>query len=118
MHSPKHGKKHPFEVKITNTEHEVLKGMSNWTTPQGELYYIEKQYPTMTPLAESVSETDGNTYTNIWVNEYGPEKTRVFATTIGHHNETMQQDEYMEMFTRGLLWAAGKPVAENLTQKQ
>ena len=117
VHSPNHGKRHPFEVRITAPEHEVMKGMSNWTTPEGELYFIEKAYPTMTPLAESTSETNGKTYTNIWVNEYGPNKTRVFATTIGHHNETMLQDEFMELFTRGLLWSAGKPVAENILTK-
>ena len=68
----------------------------------------------MTPLAESKSEKTGEMNTNIWVNAYGPNKTRVFATTIGHHNETMMQAEYMEMITRGFLWAAGKPVAESL----
>ncbi len=116
VHSPGHGPKHPFEVQITNPDHEIMKGMSNWTTPQGELYFIKKTYPTMTPLAESKSDKTGKMETNIWVNEYGPKKTRVFATTIGHHNETMMQAQYMELMTRGLLWAAGKPVAENLTK--
>ena len=91
-----------------------MQGMSNWTTPKGELYFINKVFPMMTPLAESKSEKDGKMHTNIWVNAFGPNKTRVFATTIGHHNETMLQDQYMQMITRGLLWAAGKPVAENL----
>jgi type 1 glutamine amidotransferase len=68
----------------------------------------------MTPLAESLSEKTKTMHTNIWVNAYGPKKTRVFATTIGHHNETMMQAEYMEMITRGFLWASGKPVAEFL----
>ncbi|MBF0196569.1 MAG: ThuA domain-containing protein [Planctomycetes bacterium] len=112
VHSPRHGKKHPFEVKIKAPEHEIMKGQSNWTTKNGELYYIQKTFPTMTPLAESVSKTDGNTYANIWVNAYGPNKTRIFATTIGHHNETMQQPEYLNMITRGFLWAAGKKVDE------
>ena len=114
VHSPNHGPKHPFEVQITNPNHEVMQGMSNWTTPKGELYFINKTYPGVTPLAESKSEKTGKMETNIWVNAYGPNETRVFATTIGHHNETMMQAEYMEMLTRGLLWAAGKPVAENI----
>lgn len=114
VHSPGHGPKHPFEVKITNPEHEITKGMKNWTTPAGELYFINTIYPTTTPLAESKSEKNGKMFTNIWANEYGPKKTRVFGTTIGHHNETMLQDNYMDMITRGFLWAAGKPVAKNL----
>lgn len=114
-HSPRHGPKHPFEVQITDPDHEIMDGMSNWTTPQGELYFINKVYPSMTLLAQSKSEKTGKMETNIWVNAYGPKKTRVFATTIGHHNETMLQPQYMEMLTRGFLWATGTPVAENLT---
>lgn len=114
VHSPGHGAKHPFEVQIVAPEHEVMKGMSNWTTPNGELYFINKTYPGMTPLAESKSNKDGQMHTNIWAHEYGPNKTRVFGTTIGHHNETMMEANYMEMMTRGFLWAAGKPVALNL----
>ena len=114
VHSPGHGPKHPFEVQITEPEHEIMQGFSNWTTSNGELYFINKTYPTTTPLAESKSNKDGKIHTNIWVNAYGPKKTRVFATTIGHHNETMMQAEYMEMITRGFLWAAGKSVSENI----
>ena len=117
VHSPGHGPRHPFEVKITAPQHEIMKGLSDWTTPDGELYFIKKAYPTMTPLAESKSEKDGAIHTNIWVNAYGPKKTRVFATTIGHHNETMLEDDYMQMITRGFLWAAGKTVAKNLNKK-
>ncbi|WOO43732.1 ThuA domain-containing protein [Rubellicoccus peritrichatus] len=113
-HSPGHGPKHPFEVKITEPGHEIMEGMSNWTTPNGELYFVEKEYPTMTTLAESISKKNGESHSNIWVNNYGPNETRVFATTIGHHNETMLDKNYMEMITRGFLWATGRPVAENL----
>jgi hypothetical protein len=114
VHSSRHGPKHPFEVLISAPEHEIMEGMANWTTPQGELYYIEKTYPGMTPLAESKSNKTGKMHINIWVNEYGPNKTRVFGTTIGHHNETMLEANYQEMFTRGFLWAAGKSVTQNL----
>jgi type 1 glutamine amidotransferase len=117
VHSPGHGPKHPFKVQILEPEHEVMRGMKNWTTPKGELYYIVKTYPGVTPLAESKSDKTGEMHTNIWVHNYGPKKTRVFATTIGHHNETMLQQQYMELFTRGLLWAAGQSVAENLNSK-
>jgi type 1 glutamine amidotransferase len=91
-----------------------MQGMSNWNTPQGELYFIKTAYPTMTPLAESLSEKTKTMHTNIWVNAYGPNETRVFGTSIGHHNETMLDPNYMVMITRGLLWAAGKSVVENI----
>ena len=40
------------------------------------------------------------------MNTYG--KARVFGTTLGHANETMQRDVYLDLVTRGLLWACGK----------
>ena len=65
VHSLGHGPKHPFEVQITAPDHEIMQGMSNWTTPKGELYFIKKAYPTMTSLAESKSEKTGEMHTNI-----------------------------------------------------
>ena len=41
-----------------------------------------------------------------WVNEFA--KTRVFATTLGHANDTMQSPVYLDLVTRGLLWSCGK----------
>lgn len=114
--SVRHGPHHAFEVQITNVEHEIMRGLTNWKTPKGELYFIDKVYPTMTQLAQSKSDKTGALHPNVWVNEFGPNKTRVFATTIGHHNETMLQQQYMELLTRGLLWAAGKSVAESIKQ--
>ena len=44
----------------------------------------------------------------VWTNEYGDKKTRVFSTTIGHNNETVADDRYLDLVTRGVLWACGK----------
>ena len=38
--------------------------------------------------------------------EYG--KTKVFATTLGHNNETVADARYLDFVARGLLWAVGK----------
>ena len=35
-------------------------------------------------------------------------KSKVFATTLGHNNGTMQHAVYQEIVTRGLLWSVGK----------
>jgi type 1 glutamine amidotransferase len=42
----------------------------------------------------------------VWVNDF--HGTRVFSTTIGHNNATVAAERYLEMVTRGLLWASGK----------
>ena len=44
----------------------------------------------------------------VWTNEYGPKKARVFATTIGHNNATVDDPRYLDLIARGVLWAAGK----------
>ena len=42
-----------------------------------------------------------------WTNTYMG-KTRVFSTTIGHNNETVADDRYLDFVTRGALWACDK----------
>jgi type 1 glutamine amidotransferase len=39
----------------------------------------------------------------IWKHTYG--KGRVFGTTLTHHNHHMSDPAYLDMVTRGLLWA-------------
>jgi type 1 glutamine amidotransferase len=43
-----------------------------------------------------------------WVNEYGPNKTRIFSTSLGHNNDTVGDDRYLDLVCRGILWSAGK----------
>jgi len=38
----------------------------------------------------------------IWANTFG--KAKVFGTSIGHHNETMNTDIWLDLVGRGLLW--------------
>ena len=43
----------------------------------------------------------------VWTNEYSG-KAKVFATTLGHNNETVGDARYLDLVTRGLLWSVGK----------
>ncbi len=100
-----HGKHAPITMTPIEAEHPVVKGFpESWTTPQGELYNIEKVWEGCTPLI--MGEASGRENVCVWVNEYGEGK--VFGTTVGHHNETMAEDVYLDLVTRGLLWACGK----------
>ena len=106
--SRNHGRHAPIKMKNLKPDHPVMKGFpAEWTTPKGELYRIEKVWDTATPLAEGTSGPNEN-HICVWVNQYGEKKSRVFGTTIGHHNETMLEPTYLDLVTRGLLWAAGK----------
>jgi type 1 glutamine amidotransferase len=40
------------------------------------------------------------------VNTYG--KAKVFGTTMGHNNSTMEAPVFLDLVARGLLWACGK----------
>ena len=78
--------------------------------PIDELYIIEKVWPNTEVLATSTSEKTGESHPVFWTNRYG--KARVFGTTYGHSNETFEDEAFLEAFTRGTLWAAGKLQAD------
>jgi type 1 glutamine amidotransferase len=105
--SRSHEKKRDLEVKVVNGEHPVMKGFpAVWPDPQDELYKNEKVWPTATPLAKAYGQDTKQDHFVIWVNTYGP--ARVFSTTLGHTNDTMQSPAYLDLVARGLLWACGK----------
>ncbi len=103
--SRNHERHHPVTI-TKQGDHPVMAGFPDeWTTPKGELYRIIDVMPNVTPLAMGVA-TEEASHLCYWVHEYG--KARVFGTTIGHHNETMQEDVYLDTLARGILWATGK----------
>lgn len=104
--SPAHGKHYPYTVNVI-AGHPVVRGLpKEWNLPQEELYYCDKVWPAATPLAEGMSEERKAMQTVVWTNESG--KARVFGTTIGHYTETVRLPEFLDLITRGTLWAAGK----------
>jgi len=104
--SRNHEKHHPIDVTNTQPDHPIMKPFPKaWTTPQGELYRILEVFDGTTVLATGVA-SEKKSHACIWVHQFG--KARVFGTTIGHHNETMETEEYLGLVTRGTLWAAGK----------
>ena len=106
--SASHGPRAPITVTNIKESHPIMKGLpKTWKTPGGELYNSHDVLPTVTPLAMG---DNGNAKQGpqvcIWVNQC--EKARVFGTTLGHHNTTMEEGVYGDMLVRGLLWACGK----------
>ena len=90
--------------------------MEDWTTINEELYnnYAGGILDTAHALARGKQGKDEDVV--VWTNNYNG-KTRVFATTLGHNNETVADARYLDLVTRGLLWATnhltedGKPAA-------
>jgi hypothetical protein len=60
----------------------------------------------LAPLAVGYSHETKKGEANVWVHQYG--KARVFGTTMGHYNHTMSDPVYLDLITRGTLWATGK----------
>ena len=115
LQSSGHGPQQPISITFTNQHNSVLKGLPEWTTVNEELYNNIQVLSTATPLAwgrQSFKTRDGSERTDnfvvVWTNLYGPEKTRVFSTTIGHNNATVEDSRYLDLVARGILWATGK----------
>tara|TARA_B100000945_G_scaffold12439_1_gene9625 strand:- start:2324 stop:3169 length:846 start_codon:yes stop_codon:yes gene_type:complete len=95
-------------LNVTNKEktNPIMKHFpESWKTPNGELYVIENIWPTVKPLATAYGEDTKTNHLVMWTNEY--QNVKVFATTLGHHNETMQASEWLETVSRGALWTLG-----------
>lgn len=104
--SYQHGARHAFEIINLKPEHPVMMGFpEKWRDFPDELYQLKKTWPDCVPLAKASSSTEAE-QTVIWLNTYG--KARVFGTTLGHSNETMSDKVYLDLVTRGLLWACDK----------
>lgn len=105
--SHRHGSHFDYIMTNVKPEHPIMAGFPPvWRTPKDELYNIEKVERTATPLATGWSHETKRGEVNVWVNQYG--KGRVFGTTIGHYNQTLQDPVVLDLLTRGLLWACDK----------
>ncbi|MBI1839270.1 MAG: ThuA domain-containing protein [Verrucomicrobia bacterium] len=97
------------DLKVVNLKpgHPVMKSFpAEWLDAKDELYKNEKVWPNVTPLAKAWGEETQKDHVCVWLNEV--EGARVFATTLGHGNETMQSEVYLDLVARGLLWACDK----------
>lgn len=124
VQSSGHGAQLPIAIHFVDSDSPIVKGMDDWTTIHEELYNNVHVFGSAHPLARGsqvVKDHDGNTHTNdyvvVWTNEYGPKKTRVFSTTIGHNNETVSDKRYLDLVARGILWATGHLNADGTPMK-
>jgi type 1 glutamine amidotransferase len=122
LQSTGHGPQQPIAITFTDTTHPITKGLENWTTINEELYN-NIQILTAKPLASGLQivppkakkgetlppdakSTEAQSVV-AWTNEYGPNKTKIFSTTIGHNTKTVGDARYLDLVTRGILWTTG-----------
>ena len=116
IQSTGHGPQEPIALTFLDSTHPITKGMADWTTIREELYNNVKVFETATPLIrgkQTIKQKDVE-YVVGWANNYG--STRVFSTTLGHNNAAVGDPRYLDLVTRGALWAAGKLDAGYLKQ--
>jgi putative membrane-bound dehydrogenase-like protein len=102
-----HGPQQPIAVSYLDPESPITKPLADWTTVNEELYNnaAGKLEPTAHALARG---KQGRVETIVtWTNTYNG-NTRVFGTTLGHNTATVADARYLDLVTRGLLWAVDK----------
>ena len=115
LQSTRHDQQQPIEVSFIVSDSPITKGMANWTTIKEELYNNSAGHllDTATPLArgrQTVKHKGKETHFDfvvVWTNNYR-NGAKVFATTLGHNDQTVSDPRYLDLVTRGLLWSCGK----------
>lgn len=117
-----HGPQQPIAITFVDPSSPITKGLKDWSTIKEELYnnFTDKLLDTAHALArgkQTYRTKDAKEVTNdyvvAWTNTYKG-KTKVFATTLGHNNATVEDPRYLDLVTRGLLWSVGKLDAAHL----
>ena len=114
-----HGPQLPIGVAFVEPSSPITRGLKDWTTGKEELYnnITGNLLKTAQPLARGKQKDGGDKKSTdtvvVWTNLYKG-KTKVFATTLGHNNATVEDPRYLDLVARGLLWSVGKLDAAHL----
>lgn len=93
-----------LEVENLGREDPIMKDLpETFSISKDEVYITEKIWGDITTLAQAYGEETAEYQPVAWTHEV--DGTRVFATTLGHSNETYEKEEFLTMVTNGLLWA-------------
>jgi type 1 glutamine amidotransferase len=102
-----HGAAHAFEVKFSDAEHPITRGLSSFTTTD-ELWHRMVAQPEKKVLATAFSARDrggsGQDEPVAMVTQFG--KGRCFNLVLGHNAKTMDNSGFQTLLLRGTEWAA------------
>jgi type 1 glutamine amidotransferase len=102
-----HGPQAPIAISFVDKDSPIIKGLADWTTINEELYNNSAGKLLDTAHALARGKQGNSDFVVAWTNTY-MKKTRVFATTLGHNNDTVADARYLDLVTRGLLWSVDK----------
>jgi putative membrane-bound dehydrogenase-like protein len=114
IQSASHGPQEPIAITFVDKTHPITQPLADWTTIKEELYNNVNIFDGH-PLAMGKQVVKGKDvdYVVAWTNEKSG--ARSFSTTIGHNNDTVADARYLDLVTRGLLWAMDKLTPDYLT---
>ena len=101
----RHDKRGPFNVRITNPDHPVTRGMKDFATDD-ELFIDFQGDQPIEVLAVARSNITNQDHPMAFVQTFG--KGRVFHTTLGHDVKALTMPCTSELIRRGAVWAAGR----------
>ena len=102
-----HGPRHEFEVKFTDANHPIVRGLTPFQTSD-ELWHRMDVQSDMAVIATAFSALDkhgtGKDEPMAMVTQFG--KGRGFTTALGHDVKAMQAPGFQALLLRGAEWAA------------
>ncbi|MEO0414548.1 MAG: ThuA domain-containing protein, partial [Verrucomicrobiota bacterium] len=110
LSSTRHGPQKPIKVQFTNKSHPIVAPLEDWVTGNEELYNNGNVFDAE-PLAMGIQEYErgGEQVKDAaivaWTNTRQGAKS--FSTSLGHNTFTVEDPRYLDLVTRGLLWATG-----------
>lgn len=111
LQSSGHGPKLPIEVDYKEGASPIIKGLEDYVSGNDELYNNHHVYEGVTVLASGKQKGKNDKVAEAvvaWKHEYGPNKARVVGTTLGHFNEIVGDDKYLDFLARSILWSVKK----------
>jgi uncharacterized protein len=93
-----------FEVKVTDPEHPVTRGLSNFRIVD-ELYTCLTGVRPVRVVAAARSAVDGKDYPMAFVHQFG--RGRVFHSVLGHDAQALRNPGAAALMRRGCAWVAG-----------
>ena len=90
-----------WDVKITNREHDITRGIDDFTMRNTERYYLHID-PSINVLAATRFE-DGFDMPVVWTRQW--HKGRIACASFGHTDADFATSEALEIVHRCLLWA-------------
>ncbi len=112
LQSNSHGPQEPIDLTFVDKTHPITQPLGDWTTIKEELYNNVDLFGAH-PLVmgrQKVKQKDGSLREVdaivAWTNDQAG--ARSFSTSLGHNTATVADGRYLDLVTRGLLWACDK----------